>query len=278
MPSGTEEKHTPLEELLVDIAAGTDDKAYRDLVSKAIKYLFHSPEREPAKAHTTQWYFEQLLTKAIETRTRGNYGISACVVIKTPGTEDQPGQELIIYGQNGMVDPGHPHAHAEMHAISNVYKLLQASDLKTVLDQLINEGLVTINLYDGNEQSVTLYTTLEPCPMCTVGAVVNPGIKSVVIGAFDEKAGGLDGKRGQPLRSLWADMLEGTEISYVQSDHHDEPHYVDSDLLELLFEVFFEHRETIDEHISMLDQGRYYNLAERILDIVRATMTPPPAK
>lgn len=278
MTSGIAEIHMPLDELLVEIAAGTEDEAYQALASKAIDYLYNSPDREPAKAHTTQWYFEQLLKKAIETRTRGNYGISACVVIKTPGTADRPGQELIIYGQNGMVDPGHPHAHAEMHAISNVYKLLQASDLETVLHQLIKDGLVTINNYDGNEKNVSLYTTLEPCPMCTVGSVVNPGIKSVVIGAFDEKAGGLDGKRGQPLRSLWADMLKGTEISYVQSDHHDGPHYVDSDLIELLFEVFFEHREAIDEHISRLDQGRYYDLANRISDIVRAAMAPLPAE
>lgn len=38
---------------------------------------------------------------------------------------------------------------------------------------------------------VTLYVTLEPCPMCA-GAIVNARIARLVYGAFDVKGGGVD--------------------------------------------------------------------------------------
>ncbi len=37
-------------------------------------------------------------------------------------------------------------------------------------------------------RNMTLYVTLEPCPMCT-GAILEAGIKRVVFGAYDSKGG-----------------------------------------------------------------------------------------
>ncbi|ACX53208.1 CMP/dCMP deaminase zinc-binding protein [Ammonifex degensii KC4] len=41
---------------------------------------------------------------------------------------------------------------------------------------------------DWRLEEVTLYTTLEPCPMCA-GALIQFRVKRVVFGAFDPKAG-----------------------------------------------------------------------------------------
>lgn len=41
---------------------------------------------------------------------------------------------------------------------------------------------------DWHFDGVTLYTTLEPCPMCS-GAIINFRVEKVVFGAYDKKAG-----------------------------------------------------------------------------------------
>ena len=41
---------------------------------------------------------------------------------------------------------------------------------------------------DWHFDGVTLYTTLEPCPMCC-GAIINFRVEKVVFGAYDKKAG-----------------------------------------------------------------------------------------
>ncbi|MBQ7307708.1 MAG: nucleoside deaminase [Clostridia bacterium] len=41
---------------------------------------------------------------------------------------------------------------------------------------------------DWHFDDITLYTTLEPCPMCA-GAIINFRVKKVVFGAYDKKAG-----------------------------------------------------------------------------------------
>ena len=41
---------------------------------------------------------------------------------------------------------------------------------------------------DWHFNDLTLYTTLEPCPMCA-GAIINFRVKKVVFGAYDKKGG-----------------------------------------------------------------------------------------
>lgn len=49
------------------------------------------------------------------------------------------------------------------------------------------------NLNNWRLENCTLYTTLEPCPMC-MGAIINSRIKRVVYGAKDKKAGACGSK------------------------------------------------------------------------------------
>lgn len=73
---------------------------------------------------------------------------------------------IIGKGQNRMISLQDPTAHAEMEAIT------AAADA----------------LGDRHLDGVTLYVTLEPCPMCT-GALVLARVERVVYGADDPKAG-----------------------------------------------------------------------------------------
>lgn len=76
-------------------------------------------------------------------------------------------QQIIGKGYNQTECLNDPTAHAEMIALSAASSTLQEKYLP----------------------GCTLYVTLEPCPMCA-GALVWAKIETVVIGAWDAKAGG----------------------------------------------------------------------------------------
>ena len=75
-------------------------------------------------------------------------------------------ESIIGKGYNQTEQLNDPTAHAEMLAISAACSTLRQKYL----------------------QDCTLYVTLEPCPMCT-GALVWSKIDTIVIGAWDTKAG-----------------------------------------------------------------------------------------
>ena len=78
------------------------------------------------------------------------------------------GGELIAAGHNAREAKHDVTSHAEMEAI-------RAAASK--------KG-------DWRLSDMTLYVTLEPCPMCA-GAVINARIPRVVFGAYDKKAGAM---------------------------------------------------------------------------------------
>lgn len=77
--------------------------------------------------------------------------------------------EIISVGRNMREEKKNALSHAEIEAINLACKKLDSWRL------------------DGCE----LYVTLEPCPMCT-GAIINSRIKTVIFGAYDQKAGSMD--------------------------------------------------------------------------------------
>jgi tRNA(adenine34) deaminase len=79
---------------------------------------------------------------------------------------DELNQQLISAGQNRRERDADPTAHAEVVAIRAAAAARKSWRL---------EGL-------------TLYITLEPCPMCA-GAIVNSRLNRIVFGATDPKAG-----------------------------------------------------------------------------------------
>lgn len=75
--------------------------------------------------------------------------------------------KIIARGHNAVDVPANDTLHAELSAIQSVAPFLAA-----------------------HKHQCTLYTTLEPCMMC-LGAIINVGIDSLIIGAADTWVGAL---------------------------------------------------------------------------------------
>jgi tRNA(adenine34) deaminase len=125
-------------------------------------------------------FMREALRLAREAATAGEVPVGAVVVI---------GDNIVGRGCNSPVSTGDPTAHAEMIAIRDAasaagnYRLADA----------------------------TLYTTLEPCPMCA-GAIVHARIRRLVFGARDIRFGGVRSKfriADSELLNHRADVEEG---------------------------------------------------------------------
>lgn len=88
-----------------------------------------------------------------------------CVIVNNNGN-------VIAQAFNTCVANNNPTLHAEMLAINQACQFLQTNKLN----------------------SCTLYTTLEPCLMCT-GAIMNARINNIYFGAFDENYGCLESNK-----------------------------------------------------------------------------------
>lgn len=207
-------------------------------------------ERHPDVApYSLQEYFMMLAEKALETLQKGNYGIAASIILR------HEGHEYIIFGQNGMKNPGNPHGHAEMDAVATGVSILQATQQgdRAYIDYLIQKGKLIIREAPHQETEEILLTTLEPCPMCTVGSAIYPNFKTVIIGAADELAGALLPERLSGLAQLWQDQASAhnliAQLAQGENPAHTET-YLDPQLLELLMRLFFETREELDQDLA----------------------------
>ena len=93
------------------------------------------------------------MTRAFELASRG-YSEGVCPVAGV--LVDNDTGEVLGEGHNALVQEGNPIIHGEMAALRNAGRLI-------------------------NRHNATMYTTLQPCFMCT-GAIAQFGIPRVVIG------------------------------------------------------------------------------------------------
>ena len=109
------------------------------------------------KTYPDEYFMKEALLEAKNALSHGDIPVGAVI-----------GSEGIIVGRgHNRTGPGvPPFAHAEMRA------LLDAAE----------------NLRRGRFDGCTLYTTLEPCPMCA-GAIMQTRVSRVVYGAKDPRAG-----------------------------------------------------------------------------------------
>lgn len=77
--------------------------------------------------------------------------------------------EIIARGRNMREEKQNALSHAEIEAINEACNRLKSWRL----------------------DDCEMYVTLEPCPMCA-GAIINARIKTLIFGAFDQKAGSID--------------------------------------------------------------------------------------
>jgi len=133
--------------------------AETDFFTDAQSYLSANPKLQIEQS--TQGMFALLLKQGIEARKKGNYGIAASLVVSGQG------QEIVVCGQNTLISEENPHGHAEMNAVKNARLIMQNPDQLT---QAVKQGQAIIRPNsEATEFRKTLCTTLEPCPMCTVG-------------------------------------------------------------------------------------------------------------
>lgn len=104
-----------------------------------------------------QYWMQCALELAQQAQEQGEVPVGAILVREN---------QLIAQGHNRSIGAIDTTAHAEIQAIRAANKILNNYRLP----------------------NTTLYTTLEPCPMCA-GAIIHARIKRLVFGAFDPKTG-----------------------------------------------------------------------------------------
>lgn len=105
------------------------------------------------------YYLEEAYKEAEKALSFDEVPVGAIVVIN---------DEIIGRGYNNRKKTKMIYSHAEIEAIIDAEKKLNSTQL----------------------ENATLYTTLEPCPMCSY-AIIDSHIKRIVYGAIDEKRGAI---------------------------------------------------------------------------------------
>ncbi len=212
------------------------------LVEAAHAYLANST----AKPFTTEEYLRLLLRKGIENRLNGNYGIAALYILRSRGIE------AIFVGLSTVVSDNNPHAHAEMSAVKlarDIGLYYQHGNRQAIQQQIDLGNYVVRALPEGLADEQFVVTSLEPCPMCTVGAVLLPNVSRVLIGAEDPDAGTLEASRLRNLPPLWSHVAEQHKlrIQFAQAERAaDEESYAPAELIDLLWRMFSDTREPLD--------------------------------
>jgi tRNA(Arg) A34 adenosine deaminase TadA len=203
----------------------------------------------PDRTLTAQDCFELLRERARAAGERGNYAISAALVIRDRGFE------IVTVGVNTLFRSRDPSGHAEMNAIRLAHRL-GAEDLNPFdLARHIQEGALRIRRIPNSAQTTpqtTLYTTLEPCPMCTA-CIITAGIQRVVIAAEDPPSGALSPERLHSLPPLWAELADslGLEVCFCQTTNPMETDtYLTPALHDELIEIFLASRKPLDRALG----------------------------
>jgi tRNA(Arg) A34 adenosine deaminase TadA len=214
--------------------------------------MFTVGQARLAALPATQDYFRLLAGRAAYAAAHGNYGIAAALVLR------EPGREVVFEGWNTLFAEHEPSGHAEMNAIRLAHAVAGTSDESSVgiIRRACAAGaLHTRTLPDDAISERLLYTTLEPCPMCTV-CLINAGVSHVIIAAADPPSGALEPTRLRGLSPLWLHLAEasGLVVSFCQTqDENDQATYLPVALHTELMERFAQSRVELDQ--SLGDHG-----------------------
>lgn len=132
--------------------------------------------------------------------------------------------ELVSIGHNTVFSCADPSAHAELNAIRAIVEVLSRpgapdrlfgwADSKVPFDAPARVYLRRPPA--AGDSRPTLYASLEPCPMCTVG-ILNSPIERVVIAQPDPQAGSLLSGRLAMLPPVWGELAvaKGVEVELL---------------------------------------------------------------
>lgn len=235
--------------LLVVSALGT-----QSLAEDAADYLM---SRTSAIApYSASEYFAALLGRAVQALKDGDYGISAALVVRYPDVE------LISLARNTVISRSDPMGHAETNAIRQFRKFLdggpdaRANDVQPwegpAQAATARHGLYVRPPAPGKATGAVIYTTLEPCPMCTV-AILNSKIENVVIAFHDELGGALAPQRLADLPEIWPAIATAQRLNVDFTDSADmsaPDTYLPPSLSALLERAFLDTKEATDAKLT----------------------------
>lgn len=201
-------------------------------------------------------YFTMLLAAAVQAQEAGDYGIAAALVIRDRRSE------LISVGRNAVLSARDPLGHAEINAIRGIQSLLASQ--RTHQPQHPQPWTGGLTMGSGSASAVflrparprlspvaiesVLYTSLEPCPMCTV-AILSSRIERVVIAAPDEQGGALAPERFAKLPPAWSSLAakHGLTVAF-ESVENAAP--VPAELTARLSRAFWDTKDARDAEVS----------------------------
>lgn len=202
-------------------------------------------------------YFTVLLAAAVQSRDAGDYGLGAALSVRVGNAE------LISVGRNAVISARDPLGHAEVNAIRGLQAALARQRSGQTQHARRWRTLATAvggpvdgvyfrpypsERYSGRVESL-LYTSLEPCPMCTV-ALLTAHVGRVVIAAPDEPGGALAPGRLAKLPPIWPSLAAEAGIVVDFADPGSRAASIRPDLAAQLRHVFWETKEALDAEVS----------------------------
>lgn len=225
-------------------------------LDEASGYL-SSPHADAAP-YTAREYFTALLGQAIHATEDGDYGISAALVRRYPDTE------LISLARNTLISAGDPLGHAETNAIRQFRAFRDLSPDARARTALPWTGPVPAAMSSGGVyarpapgdtgpgEEAVLFTTLEPCPMCTV-AILNSGITAVVIAVPDEEGGALAPGHLARLPAIFGQVAasQRLRVTFTSDSRESDPGtFVPPPLSVLLERAFLDTKQDRDARLA----------------------------
>lgn len=214
----------------------------------------------PAAPYTAAEYYTALLGRARQASDEGDYGIGAALVIRHPAVE------TVVLARNTMISQRDPLGHAEANAIRRFRDFLRldaSARARSVLpwtdpvaaaeatgDVFIRPAAPGSAASPAGES--TLYTTVEPCPLCTV-AIANSRIKNVIIATPDELGGALAPRHLEKLPEIIARIVTSQRMSvkFASTDEDSDPGtYIPGGLSASLERAFLDTKEARDDRLQ----------------------------
>jgi len=138
------------------------------------------------------------IREAIAGSRGGSGGIGACLVREATG-------EIVELGHNRQYSP---HFRSDLHAEMDL--LDRYEDRVRTSRSSLGPGVNPRQMYQG----LVLYSSLEPCPMCTA-RIINTGITRVLFAAPDPEGG--MALRIDALPPFWRDLAAGTTFALARN-------------------------------------------------------------
>lgn len=192
-----------------------------------------------------EYYARAALQEALEAYGEGNYGIGAvALVVEDDQILEYRARNAMITGR-GVVD------HAETRALIAI-RSGDPAEFRYPRD--LNEQTLAL------PKGLSVYGTLEPCPMCAC-TLTNVGAIRSISTSLDGKlrtkngyrrsdgAANVIGNKSQVQPLIWQNIQQGLKLKFVLLKTKDER------LAELSLQVFLETREEIDKKLANREGG-----------------------